>query len=397
MVNENIVIVGQQPWDTPIGSNCKDIALEFSKHNRVLYVNSPLDRISSIRSRPEPGIRKRLDIIRGKAEGLVKLAPNLWNLYPDCMVESINWLDNRWVFDQLNQVNNRRFAQSIQRALKQLDFDDFYLFNDNEIIKCHYLVDLLRPKVSMYYSRDYIISTPYWRKHGPWLEPRVVAMNDICVANSLYLTDYCKQYNPNAYYVGQGCDLQYFSSDVLYPVPKDLEDISTPIIGYVGALESIRLDVALLENLALARPDWTVVLVGPADEVFQKSRLHQLKNVRFTGLKPFQELAHYIGRFDVCLNPQAVNQLTIGNYPRKIDEYLALGKPVVATRTRAMAEFEDVVYLADTPQDYPRLVQQALDEDSPVTQQLRKQIANSHTWENSVGKIYTALETMLIT
>jgi len=221
-------------------------------------------------------------------------------------------------------------------------------------------------------------------------------MNDICVANSLYLADYCKQYNSNAHYVGQGCDLQYFSSDATYPVPKELEDISTPIIGYVGALQSIRLDVALLEHLALARPDWTLVLVGPTDEVFQKSRLHQLKNVRFTGLKPFQELAHYISHFDVCLNPQAVNPLTIGNYPRKIDEYLALGKPVVATRTRAMAEFEDVVYLADTPQDYPRLVEQALDGDSPATQQLRKQVANSHTWKNSVGRIYEALETMLI-
>ena len=42
----DIVIVGQQPWDTEIGSNCKNIALEFSKHNRVLYVNSPLDRFT---------------------------------------------------------------------------------------------------------------------------------------------------------------------------------------------------------------------------------------------------------------------------------------------------------------------------------------------------------------
>ncbi|RZL39701.1 MAG: glycosyltransferase family 1 protein, partial [Pedobacter sp.] len=42
--NRDIVVVGQQPWDTPIGSNCKDLALEFSKHNRVLYINAPLDR-----------------------------------------------------------------------------------------------------------------------------------------------------------------------------------------------------------------------------------------------------------------------------------------------------------------------------------------------------------------
>jgi len=40
--DRDIVVVGLQPWDLPIGSNCKNIALEFSKHNRVLYVNAPI-------------------------------------------------------------------------------------------------------------------------------------------------------------------------------------------------------------------------------------------------------------------------------------------------------------------------------------------------------------------
>ncbi len=47
---KDIVIVGLQPWDTEIGSNCKDIAVEMSKNNRVLYVNSPFDRISKFRA-----------------------------------------------------------------------------------------------------------------------------------------------------------------------------------------------------------------------------------------------------------------------------------------------------------------------------------------------------------
>ncbi len=27
----DIIVVGQQPWDVSIGSNCKNIAMEFSK------------------------------------------------------------------------------------------------------------------------------------------------------------------------------------------------------------------------------------------------------------------------------------------------------------------------------------------------------------------------------
>ncbi|MCD8270149.1 MAG: hypothetical protein LUD46_18005 [Parabacteroides sp.] len=41
---ENFIFTGLQPWDISIGSNAKDIALEVSKHNRVLYVNTPLDK-----------------------------------------------------------------------------------------------------------------------------------------------------------------------------------------------------------------------------------------------------------------------------------------------------------------------------------------------------------------
>ena len=58
ITNRDIVIVGQQPWDVEIGSNCKNIAIEFSKHNRVLYVNSPLDRITKFKSKDDPKIKK---------------------------------------------------------------------------------------------------------------------------------------------------------------------------------------------------------------------------------------------------------------------------------------------------------------------------------------------------
>jgi hypothetical protein len=36
----DIIVTGLQPWDVEIGSNCKNIAIEFAKNNRVLYVNA---------------------------------------------------------------------------------------------------------------------------------------------------------------------------------------------------------------------------------------------------------------------------------------------------------------------------------------------------------------------
>lgn len=387
----DIVITGQQAWDVEIGSNCKNIALEFSKNHRVLYVNSPLDRISLLKNAEDPKIAKRKKVVHGKADGLEEVQQNLWVLYPDKMIESINWLPEM-LFDILNKRNNQLFAGSIARAVKRLGFADYIHFNDNDMFRSFFLKDLLKPRLSVYYSRDYMLAVDYWRKHGARLEPQLIAKSDLCVANSTYLASYCAKYNPRSFYVGQGCDLDIFMAGNQAVEPADIRAIAHPRIGYVGALQSIRLDMELLEYIAQQRPDWNIVLVGPEDNEFLQSSLHNLPNVTFTGSRNIADLPAYINAFDVCVNPQLLNEVTIGNYPRKIDEYLAVGKPVVATATDAMSVFADHVYLGKGKEDYVRLIDRALTENSEARTEARRTFASSHTWENSVGEIYNAIK-----
>jgi glycosyltransferase involved in cell wall biosynthesis len=390
--NRDIIVVGQQPWDVEIGSNCKNIALEFAKHNRVLYVNSPLDRITKWRGSKDAKIQKRIQVIEGKENGLIPLDVNLWNLYPDIMIESINWIGNQRIFEWLNKINNKRFAASITKAIRTLGFSDIILFNDNDMFRCYYLPDLLHPATSIYYSRDYMLAVDYWKKHGEKLEPKLIAKNDLCVANSTYLADYCRKYNVNSYYVGQGCELDLFMNYTGGTVPSEISNLSRPIIGYVGALLGLRLDIALLEDIAIQKPSWNIVLVGPEDEAFKASKLHTCANVHFLGPKPPESLPAYIQAFDICLNPQVISEVTIGNYPRKIDEYLAMGKPVVATSTPFMeAIFNEHTYLGKTALDYIRFIEKALAENDAASIMARKAFAASHTWENSVREIYSAI------
>ncbi len=391
--NRDIIIVGQQPWDVEIGSNCKNLAIEFSRHNRVLYVNPPLDRAVYLKSRHEEKIKKRIDVVKGRTNGLMRVEDNIWNLYPDEMIESINWIANVTLHTVLNKINNRRLAASILRAAKQLGFSNFILFNDNDIFRCFYLKELLKPAVSIYYSRDNMVAVNYWKYHGKRLEPQLIAKSDLCVANSSYLAGYCKKYNPNSYNVGQGCDLDLFTGFNNAFVPHDLAHIQKPVIGYVGALQSIRLDIELLEYIARQKTDWQIVLVGPEDREFTASKLHQYANVHFLGSKTSDLLPAYIAGFDVCINPQIVNEVTIGNYPRKIDEYLAMGKPTVATQTEAMSVFSGFVYLAKNKDEYIPLITKALEEDTPRLQQARIDFAGTHTWENNVKAIYAAINT----
>ena len=396
--NKDIIIVGQQPWDTEIGSNCKNIAMELSKHNRVLYINSPLDRITLLRHKDSPNVKTRLEVIKGKTNGLIHLQKNLWTYYPDQIIESINWMKHNAVYTFLNKVNNKRFARSIKKAVKQLGFKNYVLFNDNDMFRCFYLKEMLQPALSIYYSRDFMLAVDYWKTHGTTMEPELITKSDICVANSTYLANYCKQYNNNSFYVGQGCDLDTFTGyNKEKPAPIDIAYIPKPIVGYVGALQSIRLDIDIIKHLAKQRPHLNIVLVGPEDGEFQKSDLHRMPNVHFLGAKNPNLLPAYISAFDVCINPQIVNQVTVGNYPRKIDEYLAMGKPTVATRTEAMSTFANHVYLGENKEDYVRLVDKALSENSERLQQERINFAGTHTWTNNVAEIYSAIKKVLPT
>ncbi|MES2446550.1 MAG: glycosyltransferase [Bacteroidota bacterium] len=391
MKNQNIIVVGQQAWDTEIGSNCKNIALEFAKQNRVLYVNFPLDRITKFRGKNDPKIQKRLNVIAGKEDGLVQISSNLYQLYPNCLIESINWISSDYIFKWLNKLNNKKLAKAIAPALKELNISDFILFNDSDMFRSFHLKELLKPKLSIYYSRDNMLATNYYKKHGQILEPQIIAQSDLCVANSAYLMNYCKQYNINSYDVGQGCDFTIFNNPAIAEVSTALKQLKTPIIGYAGVLTAARLDINLIYNIAKKRPDWNIVLVGPEDDAFKSSALHQLANVHFLGAQPTDDLPKYINFFDICFNPQLLNELTIGNYPRKIDEYLALGKPTIATKTETMEVFKDHVYLANNGDEYIIGIESLLKNNSENLMKERKNFALSHTWENSVAAIYQAI------
>jgi glycosyltransferase involved in cell wall biosynthesis len=387
----DIVITGLQAWDNAIGSNCINIALEFAKHNRVLYVNSPLDTITALKGKNDDKVQKRMRIIDGEEKDLIKVGDNLWTFYPKKKIKSINWIKFDWLFDFFNKRNNAIFTKEVKRAMNELGFKNIILFNDSDMFRSFYFQEYLKPDVSIYYSRDNLIAVDYWKTHGIRIEAELIKKSDAAVANSTYLADYCRQFNKNSFYVGQGCDLSLFNKSLIKEEPRDLKNIPHPRIGYVGAIFTLRLDIDILSYIAKTKPDWQIVLVGPEDDGFLNSDLHGMKNVHFLGSKDGNLLPSYINYFDVCINPQLLNEVTIGNYPRKIDEYLAVEKPVVATKTVAMSIFADHTYLAETKEEYVKLIELALKEDSEEKRKARRELASSHTWENNVKEIYKTI------
>jgi teichuronic acid biosynthesis glycosyltransferase TuaH len=380
--NKDIVLFSFQPWESGIGFNFKEMAFELAKYNRVLFVNRAPDRNSLLRNKNESNQLKK------KTE-LTQIEKNLWLYNPDIVMESINWISINSVYDLLNKINNRRLAGAIKKIIKKLGFKDFIFINDNDFYRGLYQKEYLECSHYIFYIRDFLTIQPYFRKHGTRLEEKIIKKADLVVANSAYLANYASQWNERTFDIEQGCDLKnYLSAD--YPMPDDIAKLKRPIIGYCGAVTSMRLDISVIEHIALSFPDYSIVFVGPVDKTFEKSKLNNLKNIYFTGLRKLEEIPAYISHFNICMNPQMINPLTVGNYPRKIDEYLVMGKPVVATATLAMEMFRDYVFLCKTKEDYVAQINLILSNEQFLSEREKERRINfalTHSWENSIGML----------
>lgn len=389
----SFVFVSLQRINTDRESTSTSIAKELSKHHRVLYINPPIDRRTLLTGKGDHFSSGHIKEIRSGKKSINQLNSNLWMYNPHSIMESINWLPSTTIFAALNKLNNKRFAKEIRNVIDELGFKNFILVNDKDMFRSFHLKEYLNPQRFVYLYRDYTLAYNYWKKHGTKLEPLLLQQADAVLCNSYGFKQLTKQFNNNSYFIGNGCNVNLFDGYKKWDKPAELANLPRPIIGYCGALTKRRLNINLLTKIAEARPYWNMVFIGTECEEFQRSPLHQMPNVHFLGQKNTRELPAYIRHFDVCINPQLINELTRDNYPLKIDEYLAMGRPVVATATTTMKEiFKHHTYLCDDDDSYIGNIEAALSADTEEWRIKRIEFARSHSWENVTREFIHALK-----
>jgi hypothetical protein len=209
---KDIVIIGIQAWDVEIDSNCKNIATEFTKYNRVLYVNNPLNLFDFFKTKRSEPIAKRKRIVYGKENGLIQALENLWEFNPKTVFSPTNRIKQNYLFDRLTRYNAKKISDDILRAITVLNFKDYILFNDRSMFLRDRIRALLSPNFFIYYIRDNLVNNPffYWRLHGRRYESQLIKNADVIVTNSLYYTEYAREFNPNRHMVDQRCDVSLF-------------------------------------------------------------------------------------------------------------------------------------------------------------------------------------------
>lgn len=226
------------------------------------------------------------------------------------------------------------------------------------------------------------------------IERRLLAQSDLIFITSERLRVKRDDFKEKIYLVPNGVDFDHFNRTRLshLQIPEEIQDMKKPIIGFYGYIADW-VDIDLISAIALKRPGWNFLLIGTVRTNIDS--LSSLKNVRILPAKDYSELPKYVACFDVCIIPFKVNELTQSADTIKLYEYLATGKPIVATSLTQAKRYSNVVRVANSVEEFEKLLEEALCEEYSEIQEKRMRIARQNSWDERAKTIETLISLKL--
>jgi len=266
------------------------------------------------------------------------------------------------------------------------------------------LLPHLPRRFTVYYAYDnfeaYYVEREEWREHTRCRERLLAMHSDIAFAVSQVLADVLREKRfQHVAYLPNGVDTELFMHGDIPPEPTDIQHIPHPRIAYVGGIYE-KTSICVFITIASARPVWQLVFIGHSYIRSQEKRrdfqqLCELSNVHILGTRSHSLIPAYMAKVDVGVALFDLDSSAFYCSPLKVYEYLAAGKPVVATPIPEVVNMGDMVYTAETPEQFVAKIEQALREDSPERQQQRREWARQHSWENRAKQMTEIIEQCL--
>lgn len=223
-----------------------------------------------------------------------------------------------------------------------------------------------------------------------WYDTLAASRARVVFATATLLFERHRRVNERTHLVRNVGDYAHFlpASDRGFVCPE-LAGLRSPVIGFAGNFLANKVDFALVAAIAQRNPAWTLLLVGPAraEAAAGIDALTALDNVCWTGLVSYAELPRFIAAFDVGLIPYLENEYTRSCFPLKLYEYLAAGKPVVATGLPELRGLEPHVVVTEGADGTVAAIERALTTTGPGPAAERQAVARENTWETRAARL----------
>lgn len=257
----------------------------------------------------------------------------------------------------------------------------------------HYL-DLVKPDKVIY---EYIDELEIFGGYGPEMEEdhlRFLKDADVTVCTATKLYNQAANLATNPILSPNAGDYEFFAKTDTYEINPLIRDLIKPykcVIGYYGALASW-FDYGLIKTVAKQHPEWLFLLVGvDYDGTIHKNGLEDFDNIVYIPPQPYTELPTFLKAFDVASIPFVINEITLSTSPVKLFEYMAGGKPIIASKMPECLKYESVKTYSSA-EEFCQIIEayQAMKNDDAYWNLLKKD-ALDNTWDARTDEILQAL------
>ncbi|MGP9813727.1 glycosyltransferase [Rhodopseudomonas sp. NSM] len=371
-----VVLFSTADWDSPYWTNKQHIASRLADRGyRVLYVETVGIRRPGINALDARRIAARLR--RGTAP-IREVRPNLWVFSPLTIP-----LGHR--FGPISRFNHWQLEHRVRSWLRAQNAAHPIVWTYHPYMLG--AASAVRPSAIVYHAVDDLGAIPgVDRTEFESVERRLLERADHVFVTSLALDEHCRKIaGARTHYFNNVADIEHFGAARRgRPLPTDLAEIPGPRLMYVGALSNFKIDFGLLAALAKARPDWHLVFIGEEREGQRDETIAELRampNAHFLGWRPYAQLPDYLRGADVALLPQLINDYSRSMFPMKFFEYLAAGRPVIATALPALRDFAAIHRVAHGVAGFEVQVEHALQRPAEGVLPLDHPVLTANSWE----------------
>jgi uncharacterized SAM-binding protein YcdF (DUF218 family) len=383
---ENIICISSIDWDF-IWQGHQEIMSTFARNgNRVLFIENTGIRAPHIQDIPR--LKKRVVSWFKTTKGFRKEIENLYVYSP---------ISLPFPYSKIAGFFNKYLLLiPIRRWMKVMEFYEPIVWTFLPTGTALDIIEDIDKKLLVYYCIADFERLLHKPKNVITTENILIKKSDVIFAQGEALKEKCKMLNNRVMIFPFGVKFDAFENfrASMNGVPEDIKNIKKPIIGYIGGVHR-HINFDLLKFMAKSKPDWSIVLVGPVQTDI--SVISDLENVFLLGKKEFDSLPGYIYGFDVCIIPYKLTPYTETVYPTKMNEYHALGKPVVSTNLPEVNKFNNnnggLIAIGKTDEEFARHISIMLD-NAKNENFMRERIesARQNSWKERIEQMSDIIE-----
>jgi uncharacterized SAM-binding protein YcdF (DUF218 family)/glycosyltransferase involved in cell wall biosynthesis len=381
----DILCISSIDWDFIWQGHQEIMSTLAMQGHRVLFLENTGVRSPGVRDIPR--VRQRIRNWWKGTNGFREERPNLFVYSPIVLPLPYSRLA-RW-------LNRALLLRSMRRWMRAIGFSRPIVWT---FLPTPLALDLIReldPQLTVYYCIDDFASSSIGASRIVASEVALFLTADLVFVTSEKLRQRAAVHSDHVHLFPFGVKFDAFAKvrEQATAPPDDVAQLRRPVAGYVGGLHQW-VDQDLVAAVAARLPEFSIALVGP--EQSDVSTLRTAANITLLGLKPHAELPRYVKAFDVGLVPYRRTDYTANVYPTKLNEYLVMGIPVVATDLpeirRFNSEHGDVVAIAGDADAFAAAIRRAVEPSSAAVVARRIEVAESNSWESRIARMRTLID-----